>query len=102
MARRARPCRTERRGAGLALALLLAGCKPVEGRAYRCTCSILTDFDDTTHHYVFACAVDVASAQVVARGCAASAAPAPVQSCTCAPAPERGVCRAETCEPDPR
>jgi hypothetical protein len=63
---------------------VLAACDD-RGHRVVCTCTFLTDFDDSSSRDVTVCAPTADRAPNVARGCAQSAAPAPVQRCTCKP-----------------
>lgn len=85
----------------VALAVLCAlgvGCRAREGRAHRCTCSFLSDYDDDWEHTLVACGDSPEHAAAVARGCAQASAPAPIQHCRCEPAPELPPCKNETCD----
>jgi hypothetical protein len=86
--------------AGAAAAGSVLACSRTEGRAYRCECQFLTDWDDPSKRTVEVCAVHDGEVEERARGCAQSASPGPVESCRCSPvapaaACEPGACRAE-------
>ncbi|MFO0762550.1 MAG: hypothetical protein U0359_39285 [Byssovorax sp.] len=67
----------------LITAALLGGCQKEPGTFYRCTCTVLTDFDDASKRDIRVCAPSVNRADVLARSCAREGAPAPVSECAC-------------------
>jgi hypothetical protein len=84
----------------VAAALALGGCRRDEGALYRCSCSFLTDYDDTLEIKVRSCSPSREQADTIARGCAQTTAPAPVQGCVCAVDEARAgvACRAGDCD----
>ena len=79
-----------RRGAALvALGIALAGCKtasgPVPGGRNACTCTYLTDYDDTAHVAIDVCIASGKKAEEEARYCAAENAHNHIDRCDCRP-----------------
>lgn len=76
-----------KRAAALALALFAAACGkpsgPVAGGRHACTCTYLTDYDDTAHVAVEACIADGKKPEDEARYCAAESAHNHVEACAC-------------------
>lgn len=70
-------------------ALLLAGCKrtepPRQGHKISCTCTYLTDFDDTARIDVETCVPDGLDPQREAAHCALQSAHNHIDGCTCQP-----------------
>jgi hypothetical protein len=73
----------------LLVALLLAGCKraepPRQGRMVSCTCTYLTDFDDTARIDVDVCVPDNLDHKKEAAHCALQSAHNHLDECSCKP-----------------
>ena len=72
----------------VALALLsLAACGkpsgPIAGARHSCTCTYLTDYDDTAHVAIDACIVNGKKPEDEARYCAAESAHNHIDRCDC-------------------
>ncbi len=81
---------------------LSAGCAKERGSTYRCSCSYLTDFDDSATQEVTVCSPSDERATEFARGCAQLGAPAPVEKCACKIAIQSSGCEAGACTNLPR
>lgn len=84
------------------VAVLGAGCEKERGSPYACTCTFLTDFDDSSGSEVTVCSPSAERAPDFARGCAQSGAPAPVEKCVCKPERGSGTCEVGLCRNRPR
>ncbi|MCS6902090.1 MAG: hypothetical protein RMJ98_20930 [Myxococcales bacterium] len=73
----------------LLMALLLAGCKraepPRKGHLVTCTCTYLTDFDDTARIDVEVCVPEGLDHQREAAHCALQSAHNHIDGCACKP-----------------
>ena len=58
---------------------------PVAGARHACTCTYLTDYDDTAHVAIDACIPATKQAQEEARYCAAESAHNHIDKCDCHP-----------------
>jgi hypothetical protein len=77
--------------------VVLAGCHDERGVLYRCSCTVLTDFDDASKREIEVCAPSAERASNLGRTCALEGAPAPVSGCTCQLGDRMNGCRVGEC-----
>lgn len=81
---------------GVAL-VAMAGCREESGVFYRCSCTVLTDFDDASKREIEVCAPSAERAGDLGRTCALEGAPAPVSGCSCQLGDRMNGCRVGEC-----
>ncbi len=74
-----------------------AGCREETGVFYRCSCTVLTDFDDASKREIQVCAPSLERASSLGRTCALEGAPAPVSGCECRVGDRMNGCRVGEC-----